>query len=366
MSLKHIAKSKVELHVHLDGALRISTIIDLARKKNIKLPTYDETKLRDYVSVSLKHPSSLRKFLQCFGVFIKTIVGDLNAIERIAYEFCEDQARNGVIYFEARYSPHILATEDVTPDEVVEAVNQGFLRGQVDFRVVARSILCCMRHEPDWSLEVVELCEKFKEAGVVGIDLAGDESLGETPATKNHVMAFEEARRVGIHRTVHAGEAGPAASVREALDQLHAERIGHGYHTLEDEELYDRVLKERIHLETCPTSSILTGAVPPPFKCHPILKFARDGANFSLNSDDPLVCDTTIENEYRVAHDEIGLGEEDFKKATLNAAKASFLPDYEKLELIKHLEKIHRMQGTDNMPSDDLDGLYPTILITPN
>ncbi|XP_020610606.1 adenosine deaminase-like isoform X2 [Orbicella faveolata] len=348
MALK-VPKSKVELHVHLDGAVRIQTIIDLAKKKQFKLPSFEKEKLQDLVSVSLDKPSSLRGFLGCFHIFLPLIVDDAAAMERIAYEFCEDQSLCGVLYFEVRYSPHLLCTTDleqpeeklVSPRDIVEAVNRGLKRGEHDFGVIARSILCCMRHMPDWSLEVVSLCQEFADDGVVGIDLAGDESLGEIPAMKGHVIAFKEARRLNIHRTVHAGEAAPADSVKEALDILHAERIGHGYHVLEDNALYKRIIDERIHLEVCPTSSILTGAVKPCFKTHPLRRFVEDGVNFSINSDDPLICQTRVDIEQGVAFDQIGLSPAELTRATFNAARASFLPEKKKREIIDQLKLAH-------------------------
>lgn len=348
MALK-VPKSKVELHVHLDGAVRIQTIIDLAKKKHFKLPSFEKEHLQDLVSVSLDKPTSLRGFLGCFHIFLPLITDDTEAMERIAYEFCEDQSLCGVLYFEVRYSPQLLCTTDleqpeekiVSPRDIVEAVNRGLKRGERDFGVIARSILCCVRHMPDWSLEVVSLCQEFADDGVVGIDLAGDESLGEIPAMKGHVIAFKEARRLNIHRTVHAGEAAPAASVKEALDILHAERIGHGYHVLEDNALYKRIIDEGIHLEVCPTSSILTGAVKPCFKTHPLRRFVEDGVNFSINSDDPLICQTRLDIEQGVAFNQIGLSPAELTRATFNAARASFLPEKEKRELIDRLKVAH-------------------------
>lgn len=353
-----LPKSKVELHVHLDGAVRIQTIIELAKEKQVSLPSFDEKVLRSYVSVSLDKPSSLRGFLECFFVFYPVIMDDVIAIERIAHEFCEDQACSGVLYSEVRYCPHLLCSSEnhemngeldeldnkpntVSPRAVVQAVLRGLKRGELDFGVKVRSILCCMRHKPDWSLEILELCQEFSNDGVVGMDLAGDEVLGEIPAMKGHVNAFKEARRLNIHRTVHAGEAAPAASVKEALDILHAERIGHGYRVIEDDALYRRILDENIHLEACPTSSILTGAVKPCFRTHPLRRFAEDGANFSLNSDDPLVCQTRMDLEQGVAFTEIGLSPAEITRATFNAARASFLPDDEKQELIDQLKLVH-------------------------
>lgn len=348
MALKQ-PKSKVELHVHLDGAIRIQTLIDLAKKKQYQLPSFDESCLKDYVSISLNKPSTLAGFLECFKIFYPLIRNDTEAMERIAYEFCEDQAACGVLYFEVRYSPHALCTENsafpdqerVSPKAIVEAVNRGLKKGAEDFGVIARSILCCMRHLPDCSMEVVSLCQEFASEGVVGIDIAGNEPVWEGQAMEGHVIAYKEAKRLNIHRTVHAGEAGPAANVKIALDILHAERIGHGYHVIQDAELYRRTVNERIHLEVCPTSSILTGAVKPCFKTHPLRRFVEDGVNFSINSDDPLVCQTRVDLEQGVAFNKIGLTPAELTQATFNAARSAFLPENEKHNLIEKLKLVH-------------------------
>lgn len=348
----NVPKSKVELHVHLDGSPRISTIIELAKKRNIPLPTYDAKNLEDYVS--LKEPKSLKDFLHCFSHFLPVLLGDPEALERIAYEFCEDIANNGVLYCETRYCPHLLANcgvdgvqcngskeQNCSPRKVVESVCKGIERGCKDFGVKVRTILCCMRHRPDWSLEIVDLCEEFRNRNVVGLDIAGDESMGEIPAIKEHIMAFQRAQELGIPRTVHAGEAGPAASVHEAIFLLHANRIGHGYHVLQDPDLYKLVIEKQIHLELCPTSSILTGAVPEPIEKHPAIKFAEDGVNFSLNTDDMLVCRTNMRAEFNVAFNKMDFTAAMLTKATFNAARSCFLPPDEKQELIEKLKVIH-------------------------
>ncbi|XP_046864517.1 adenosine deaminase-like isoform X2 [Xenia sp. Carnegie-2017] len=348
----NVPKTKVELHVHLDGSLRITTIIELAKKKGIHLPSYDPKVFKEYVS--LKEPKSLTCFLHCFSYFIPVIAGDPVALERIAYEFCEDKANDGVLYCEARYCPHILANcevagtvyahddnNDCPPRRVVDSICKGFEQGCKEFGVKIRTILCCMRHKPEWSLEIVDLCEEFRNRHVVGLDIAGDESMGEIPAMKEHVLAFRRAKELGIHRTVHAGEAGPAASVHEAIFLLHAERIGHGYNVLQDPALYKLVINKKIHLELCPTSSIITGAVPGPFHKHPAIKFARDGANFSLNTDDMLVCQTNMNHEFNIAFNEMKFSAAMLAKATFNAARSSFLPPKEKEGLIEELKVIY-------------------------
>ncbi|XP_053704810.1 adenosine deaminase [Synchiropus splendidus] len=344
---------KVELHVHLDGAVRVETILDVARRRGIALHQRTVEELRNIII--LEEPVDLTQFIGKFAVYMHVLAGDREAIRRIAYEFVEDKAKEGVIYVEVRYSPHLLANSDVdpipwdqeegdvTPEEVVKLVNQGLQEGERDFKIKARSILCCMRHQQNWSNHVVELCDRYRHEGVVGIDLAGDESR-DCDAYPGHRRAFEEAVRRGIHRTVHAGEVGAPSVVREAVEVLKAERVGHGYRTVEDPELYRQLLHREMHFEVCPISSRLTGACHPDFTQHPAIRFREDQANFSLNSDDPLIFDCTLNQDYRVAQEKMGFTLDEFKRLNINAAKSSFLPDGEKTQLLEQLYDAYGMR----------------------
>jgi adenosine deaminase len=325
--------TKVELHVHMDGAIRVDTFLDVARRRGIELPTRTPEGLRRYVQVP-HDCRSLTRFLETFGFFLP-IVSEAEAVERIAYEMCEDEARQGVRYFEARFSPHVLMTDSFRPAEVVERALAGLAKGARRFGVTARAILCCMRHRPDWSAEVVDLAIKYRQDGVAAIDLAGDEThFGGEP----HAAAFRRARDAGLRVTVHAGEAGPAANVAEALDLLLAERIGHGYHVVDDEALYARVRRDRVPLECCLTSSLQTGAVAS-LDVHPVRRFLEDGANFSLSTDDPGVSGIDLEHEYRVARDALGLTREQERAITLRALEAAFISDAEKAALKVEIER---------------------------
>ncbi|XP_064160380.1 adenosine deaminase-like isoform X1 [Anguilla rostrata] len=356
-------KPKVELHVHLDGTIRPETILDVAKKRGIALPTDSAEDLARLCM--LCKPATLTEFLCKFHHFMHVIAGDREAIKRVAYEFVETKAKEGVLYVEVRYSPHLLAnTEvdpipwsqkegDLTPDEVVDLVNRGLRAGENTFRIKARSILCCMRHMPNWSMEVVELCKKYRHSGVVAIDLAGDESLN-CEAHPGHRKAFEEAVRSGVHRTVHAGEVGPPSVVKEAVEVLKAERIGHGYRTLEDRTLYEQLLKKNMHFEVCPMSSKLTGACDPDFTKHPLIRFKEDKANYSLNTDDPLIFNTTLDVDYSITQKYMNFTEKEFKRLNINAAKSSFLPEKEKKDLLNRLFDAYGMKkpalkgGTEN------------------
>ncbi|XP_051832458.1 adenosine deaminase [Antechinus flavipes] len=344
-------KPKVELHVHLDGAIKPETILFYAKRRGIPLPADTVEELQNIIGMD--HPLSLPEFLKKFEYYMPAIAGDREAIKRVAYEFVEMKAKEGVVYVEVRYSPHLLANSkvkpipwnqaegDLTPDEVVFLVNQGLQEGERDFHIKVRSILCCMRHMPSWSPEVVELCKKYRHQTVVAIDLAGDETIPDSSLFPGHVEAYKEAVKSGIHRTVHAGEVGPASVVQQAVDTLHAERIGHGYHTLEDPALYSKLLGENMHFEVCPWSSYLTGAWKQGTE-HAVVRFKNDKANYSLNTDDPLIFKSTIDTDYRMVKTQMNFTEEEFMRLNINAANSSFLPDDEKKELLDQLHKAYQ------------------------
>ncbi|XP_024148013.1 adenosine deaminase [Oryzias melastigma] len=345
-------KPKVELHVHLDGAIRVQTILDVAKRRGISLPATTAQQMKE--RIILQEPDTLTGFLGKFNEYMHVVAGDREAIQRIAFEFVEDKAREGVLYVEVRYSPHLLSNckvepipwnqkqGDLCPDEVVRLVNKGLSEGERAFRIKARSILCCMRHMPSWSDDVVELCEIYRNEGVVGIDLAGDESLN-CEANPDHRKAYEKAVRAGIHRTVHAGEVGPAAVVREAVEVLKTERVGHGYGTLGDPDLYRELLAQDMHFEVCPLSSKLTGACNSDFTKHPVITFMRDKANYSLNTDDPLIFNSTLNDDYFLAQEHMGFTEEEFKRLNIKSAKSCFLPEKEKNELLSRLYEAYGM-----------------------
>nr|XP_020010465.1 adenosine deaminase isoform X2 [Castor canadensis] len=373
------AKPKVELHVHLDGSIKPETILYFGRKRGIALPADTAEELQN--AIGMDRPLSLPSFLAKFDLYMPVIAGCREAIKRIAYEFVEMKAKEGVVYVEVRYSPHLLANSkvepipwnqaegDLTPDEVVDLVNQGLQEGEKAFNVKARSILCCMRHQPNWSLEVLELCKKYHQQTVVAIDLAGDETIEGSSLFPGHKAAYEGAMKSGIHRTVHAGEVGSAEVVREvrsccpwapssclspyfphlllptspqAVDILKTERLGHGYHTLEDEALYHRLRQENMHFEVCPWSSYLTGAWKPETE-HPVIRFKNDQANYSLNSDDSLIFKSTLDTDYQMTKRDMGFTEEEFKRLNINAAKSSFLPEDEKRKLLNQLYSAYEL-----------------------
>ncbi|XP_042867782.1 adenosine deaminase-like isoform X1 [Penaeus japonicus] len=365
--LKHKPKCRVQLHIHLDGAIRHETIWELLRKKKLPLP--GSGSLEDLKNaLKVQEPQDLCFFLHGFTIFMPAFVGDLEAIERISHEFVEDQAKESVAYCETRFCPHLFLPDsahqpdyltsevngtaegnggNVTIDDVLKAVLKGLKRGEEEFGTKVRVILCCIRGLSHLSREILRLCEEYQDKGVVGIDIAGNEGLqgGEDAGMQNAVdiAVFQAAKEKGIHRTVHAGEAGPAKGVQEAVESFSAERIGHGYRVLEDENIYQKCIRENIHFEVCPHSSYMTGAIKSlttSSKRHPVLRFAEDEVSFSISTDDPTITFTTLPDEYRLLS-QWGFTEAHFTRANFQAALHSFLPPEEKKALIDQLHEAY-------------------------
>ncbi|KAK3878998.1 hypothetical protein Pcinc_016405 [Petrolisthes cinctipes] len=355
--LKDSPKCRVELHVHLDGAVRHETIWEVMRHKGLQLPGMGSlADLKEALRV--QEPSNLHSFLEPVQLYLPALRGDLAVIERISYEFVGDQAMQSVAYCEVRFAPHLLLDPKpvagmeengiegkktaVTADQVLEAVLKGLVRGEEEFDTKARVILCCIKGLEDIAWDVLRLCEEYRDKGVVGIDVAGYEGVPDKLRAANEVYraVFAAAREKGIHRTVHAGECEGPESVKEAVEMLGAERIGHGYRVIEDEDVYQMCLREDIHFEVCPHSSYLTGTVKSlttESKRHPVLRFTEDGASYSINTDDPSLTHTRLRDEYHLLSS-WGFNEASLARANFQAALHSFLPLDEKKTLLDQLK----------------------------
>jgi adenosine deaminase len=239
------------------------------------------------------------------------------------------------VYTEPRTCLHLLTTKKkFTPEEALQAMLRGLKRGEQDFGIKARVLLCMVKgfeFPMKWAHEVVELAKKYRNDGVVGIDIAGDED----EPFKDYYPCFEEAKRSNINITVHAGESGPAKNVQEAIEALGATRIGHGYHLVEDPEVVKLVKEKGIHLEACPLSSIYTNSGA--FELKSLKKYAEYGFSFSLNSDDPGIMRTELSKDYQAVVETYEMDKSILRKAVFNAARAAFLPKEEKQQLLDEL-----------------------------
>ncbi|HEX9437062.1 MAG TPA: adenosine deaminase [Candidatus Limnocylindria bacterium] len=333
------AAPKVLLHDHLDGGLRPATIVELARDQNYGgLPTTDAGELARWFHASAAS-GSLSLYLRGFAHTI-AVMQSVDAIERVAYECGEDLAQDGVVYAEIRYAPVFSTQRGLNLEQVVDAVARGFSRAEQRYAITLRQIICAMRDRTD-SLEMAELAVAFRECGVVGFDIAGEEA-GHPP--KAHLEAFQLCRRENFSITIHAGEAFGPPSIWQAIQYCGAHRIGHGVRLIEDMAIADgRVVKlgplaafirdKRIPLELCPSSNVDTGAVPS-LEEHPIRQFMEQRFRVTVNTDNRLMSDVTLSEEFRRLSRAFALSLDDIEKLTLNAMKSAFVGYDERLAVI--------------------------------
>jgi len=309
---------KVELHYHLDGGLRPSTVRAFAAEAGSPLPGREE-ELLPLLHVT-EDCASLTEYLEKFRLPAQLLQTAAN-LKRAAYEAVEDAAKTNVKYIEIRFAPQLHVGQGLSLEEVVSAVLDGIKAGEQDSGTAARLILICLRNHPiAMSWQVLELTQAFFGKGVVGIDLAGDEA-GYPPLL--HQPVFEEAFRLGIPITVHAGEAAGADSIRSAVFGLHARRIGHGVRLEQDPGLLRFVREHRIALEMCLTSNIQTKAAAD-WEAHPIRRYYDEGIAVTVNTDNTTVSNTTLNLEYERLMLHYGFRLDELKRMNRYALEASF------------------------------------------
>ncbi|HUQ99830.1 MAG TPA: adenosine deaminase [Gemmatimonadaceae bacterium] len=333
---------KAELHCHLDGSLRPSTLIELARDRRIELPGTSVEEIRDYMRVD--DAENLEDYLKRFDITI-SVMQTADALERIAYELAEDAAEDGVRYIEVRNAPILNVVNGLTLVQAVEAPLRGLRRAEKDFGIVGRFIICSLRqYPPATSLEMARLAVEFKNDGVVAFDLAGGEK--GFPASV-HVEAFRHARENDLAVTVHAGEGDAASSIREAVHICGANRIGHGTRLIDDPDLTQYVNDRRIALEICLTSNVQTKAAES-YATHPLREYFDRGLNVTLNTDNRLMSATTLTDEYVHAAEHLGFTVDELAGIALNGFESAFLPWEERLMLIEEVsERIEEIVGAE-------------------
>ncbi len=347
MTTEEVIKSvpKVLLHDHLDGGLRAETIIELAKDlKYKKLPTQDPGELAVWFHRGA-NKGNLVEYLQGFEHTCAVMQTKEN-LERVAYEMMEDMKNDGVCYVETRFAPVFHTSKGLYHEDIVNAVINGLERGKKDFGVGWGLILCGMRNMKD-TLEIAELSVNFRNRGVVGFDLAGEEG-GYPP--KKHVDAFHFIQRENFNITIHAGEGFGKESIWQAIQWCGAHRIGHATHLKDDftfdsegnvvafGDLAQYVLDKRIPLEICLLSNIHTGAIDK-IENHPFGFLYKNKFRVTINTDDRLMSDTTMTKEFLTAIEHFNLNLEDVEKITLNAMKSAFIPYNERLDYIYNIIK---------------------------
>jgi adenosine deaminase len=336
------AAPKVLLHDHLDGGLRPQTMVDLAAEIGHRLPRTDADELGRWF-VESADSGSLERYLETFEHTV-AVMQNAEAITRVASECVQDLAADGVAYAEVRYAPEQHLNGGLTLEDVVDAVALGFEQGMAasDGRIVARQLLTAMRHQAR-SMEIAELSVAYRDAGVVGFDIAGAEA-GYPPT--RHLDAFEYLQRENAHFTIHAGEAFGLPSIWQAIQWCGADRLGHGVRIIDDifddgaelGRLASYVRDKRIPLEMCPSSNVQTGAADSIAE-HPIGLLAKLRFRVTVNTDNRLMSGTSMSRELALLSEAFGYDLEDLRWFAINAMKSAFIPFDERLAIIDDVIK---------------------------
>ncbi len=292
---------KAELHLHLDGSVRVETALELARTRGVDAPQ-THAGMRDAL-VAPERTSSQAELLERFDLPI-ALLQDAEALERVAGELVESKAADRVRYVEIRWGPALHTERGLSLADGIAAVCRGAADAASRAGIVARLICTALRsHDPDLNVELAETAAGFRAAGLVGWDLAGGEERYPDPLRFDR--SFAVARAGGLHITVHAGEWGGAAQVRRAL-AVDPERIAHGLGAIDDPELIAELIARDVTLDLCPTSNVQAGIVVSLAE-HPLALLHRAGVSVTLSTDDETVSDVSLSEEYRRAIEEIGL-----------------------------------------------------------
>ena len=333
LTLEFIEKlPKTDLHCHLDGSLRLDTILDLARKHQVTLPTTDRAALFHLLYAG-ERTTSLDEYLKAFDITLSVMQTE-DALERCAFELAEDAWRENVRYLEVRYSPLLHTKLGLRPAVVVEAVMRGLRAAKRQYGIRYGVILCAIRSlSAEMRLRIAELCVAFKNRGVVGFDVVGFE-VGN-PA-KVHRQAFQLVIDNNINCTAHAGESFGPDSVHQAIHKCGAHRIGHGVRLIESGELLNYVNDHRIPIEVCPSSNVQTKAAAS-WDAHPVDFFVDYGLRVTINTDNRLMTDTTVSKELLLCHQHYGWPLETLKEIIVSGFKSAFMPYREKADLLAEI-----------------------------
>lgn len=326
----------IDLHRHLDGSVRLETILDLARKHNIPLPAWDVESLRPYVQVVEPQPSVMAyigKFKWMVGV-----LSDFAACKRVAYENVFDAQIEGLDYVELRFSPWFMSEpHGLDPAGVVKAVVEGVETARIDSGMKVNLIGIMSRtYGREIAALELEALLRFRD-NIVAIDLAGDEANFPGDLFVEHIR---RARDAGWKVTIHAGEASGSESIWQAVRELRADRIGHAVHALEDKQLIEFLANQRIGIEANLTSNVQTNTVKD-YASHPLRQFLELGLLATINTDNTGIGGIDLMHEYEVAAPAAGLSERQIHQAQQNALKVAFLSEQEKIDLLDRKSGAH-------------------------
>lgn len=325
---------KVELHRHLEGSLRLATMLEIAHVHGLVMPE-NPYSLSQLVQVQEEEALTYQNFLAKFST-LRLFYRSPEIIRRITREAIEDAAKDEVYYLELRFTPVALSrAEGFALEEVMDWVCESANQAEKDFGVTTRLIASVNRHEdPRLAEQVALLAAERLSKGVVGLDLAGNEA--EFPAAP-FLGIFNAAKQAGLHITIHAGEWGGAENVRQAIEDFGADRVAHGIRVMEDERVVALARERQTAFEVCLTSNYQTGVVAR-LADHPLMTMLEAGLNLTLGTDDPSISKISLSSEYRLACEILSMPLSVLKERILAAAQATFLPEAEQLTLINRLK----------------------------
>ena len=311
---------KTEIHVHLEGAIRTQTIIDIAKEYNLKLPSYQVSELDGHVKV-YDQMRDLETVLAAFTIFQNSITSPA-VVERIAWELFEDSARQNIKLLEVRFSPDwAFHGHNLDWDECLERLLRAKERAEREFDMAIGFIAITSRSMgPGSCVKTVDWAIRHTDE-IVGLDLADSER--DFPL-RDFIQPVQKAKEAGLKVTIHTGEDTPASFVKETIELARPDRIGHGIHAIEDMHVIDLIKKRGLTLEINPWSNYLTNSVRT-IEEHPLKKLFDLGVRVTINSDDPEVLETNLNNEYRIAHEVLGMSMDDIAACNRFAFDASFL-----------------------------------------
>lgn len=332
---QYLALPKVELHRHLEGSLRLSTMLEIARQHGVTVPV-SLLNLSGLVQVQDQDPMTFSNFLDKFKT-LRLFYRSPDVIHRVTREAVEDAAKDNVRYLELRFTPVALSRAEGFPlHDVMDWVAESAQDAAMENKIQVRLIASVNRHEsPELAEQVAWLAVEHMKKGLVALDLAGNEA--EFKSEPFHGI-FKEAKQAGLHVTIHAGEWGPASNVRDAIENLGAERIGHGVRVLEDESVTALAKERGVAFEVCVTSNFQSGVVNT-LEEHPLPRMLDHGLKVTINTDDPSVSRITLSHEFQEIGEKLKVSMDELKKSVLVAGESSFLPDGEKTKLTTSLKK---------------------------
>ena len=324
------ALPKTDLHCHLDGSLRLTTVLALAEEQGVRLPADTPEGLARAIHMG-ETCASLEDYLTAFDVTLAVLQTE-EALYRAAHELALDCAAENVRYLEVRYSPVLHTQKGLKPTTIVDAVLQGLRQAKRETGIKSNVIICGIRHmDPMTSVRLAELAVAYKGKGVVGFDLAGAE---EGHPARHHRDAVQLILDNNVNVTIHAGEAFGPESIAQAVHWCGAHRIGHGVRLRENGDLLNYLNDHRVPLELCPSSNLQTRSVTS-FASHPLKFYFDFGLRVTVNTDNRLITDTSVTKELLLAHREMGFTLEDLCTLLVQGFKSGFLPFREKQDLLR-------------------------------